>query len=55
MNESVGIVIPTLNAERCLSNCISPLLNSALKPRILVVDSSSTDNTVRMAGVGCAL
>jgi rhamnosyltransferase len=49
MNEAIGIVIPTLNAERCLSNCLSPLLSSALKPRILVVDSSSTDNTVAMA------
>lgn len=49
MNESIGIVIPTLNAERYLANCLFPLLSSALKPRILVVDSSSTDNTVEMA------
>lgn len=46
---TVGIVIPTLNAEKLLPSCIPPLLSSRLKPRILVVDSSSGDKTLAIA------
>lgn len=48
---SVGIIIPTLNAGKLLPKCLPPLLSSTLKPRILVVDSSSKDNTVAAAKV----
>ena len=46
---SIGVVILTLNAEKHLFNCLSPLVKSSLKPKILVVDSSSTDQTVKIA------
>lgn len=46
---SVGILIPTYQAEKHLSLCLSPLLKSPLKPKILVIDSSSTDRTVEIA------
>lgn len=46
---SVGIVIPTLNAAKLLPNCLPPLLASPLQPRILVIDSASTDNTAAVA------
>lgn len=46
---TVGIAILTLNAEKHLSHCLKPLLASPLNPRILVVDSSSTDGTVSLA------
>lgn len=46
---SIGIVIPTYQAEKHLSLCLQPWIDCQLKPRILVVDSSSTDNTVEIA------
>lgn len=46
---TIGIVIPTLNAERHIEKCLAPLMNSPLKPQILVIDSSSTDRTVEIA------
>lgn len=46
---SIGIVIPTFNAAKHLPHCLPPLLQSPLKPRVLVIDSSSTDNTVAIA------
>lgn len=46
---SIGIVIPTYQAAKHLPQCLSPLLDSALKPRILVIDSSSSDGTVDLA------
>lgn len=49
MAESVGIVIPTRNAERNIRRCLAPLVASSLHDRILVVDSSSTDSTVEIA------
>lgn len=49
MHFSVGIVIPTFNAAKHLPHCLPPLLQSSLKPRILIIDSSSTDNTVAIA------
>lgn len=52
-NATIGVVIPTLNAEHHLVKCLTPLLNSSLKPHILVIDSSSTDRTVEIAkGLG---
>lgn len=47
--KSIGVVVLTLNAEKHLMHCLTPFLHSALKPKILVVDSSSTDQTVKVA------
>lgn len=49
MQPSIGIVIPTFQAAKHLPHCLKPLLQSPLKPRILVIDSSSTDETVAIA------
>ena len=46
---SIGIVIPTFRAAKHLPYCLPPLLLSSLKPRILVIDSSSDDETVTLA------
>jgi rhamnosyltransferase len=39
----------TLNAEKHLEKVLPQLLNSPLKPRVLVLDSTSTDNTAALA------
>jgi rhamnosyltransferase len=49
MQPSIGIVIPTFQAAKHLPHCLPPLLTSALNPRVLVLDSSSTDDTVAIA------
>ena len=49
MDNLVGIVIPTFQAAHHLPYCLPPLLQSPLKPRILVIDSSSQDGTVAVA------
>ncbi len=46
---TIGCVVVTLNAKHHLPKCLPPLLNSPLKPRVLVVDSSSSDGTAAMA------
>jgi rhamnosyltransferase len=46
---TIGVAFITLNAEKHLRHCLPPILNSALKPRVMVVDSSSTDGTVEKA------
>ncbi len=46
---SIGICVLTLNAARHLPHCLPPLLNSPLNPTVLVVDSSSNDNSVELA------
>lgn len=46
---TIGVIFPTLQAERFLPQCLTPWLNSPLKPRVLVIDSSSSDNTVVIA------
>lgn len=46
---SIGIVVPTFRASGQLARCLEPLLASPLRPRILVVDSSSGDGTVEEA------
>lgn len=47
--KTIGIAILTLNAEKHLSHCIANLRNSTLNPKILVVDSSSKDQTCQIA------
>lgn len=52
--KSIGVVFITYNAKHHLSRCIPPLLNSPLKPRVLVLNSSSKDGTVEEAAqLGC--
>lgn len=55
---SIGIVIPTYQAEKHLNHCLPPLMSSlknlqnsqiVIHPRLLIVDSSSTDRTVEIA------
>ncbi|MEI8365870.1 MAG: glycosyltransferase [Parachlamydiaceae bacterium] len=46
---SIGCVILTRQAKHHLPRCLQFLVQSPLKPRILVVDSSSTDGTVDVA------
>lgn len=49
MTESVGVAIITHCAKHHLPFCLPPLLQSSLKPRIVVVNSSSHDGTVEVA------
>lgn len=49
MSLTVGVAIITHNARHHLPRCLPPFLNSPLKPRVLVVNSSSTDGTVELA------
>lgn len=49
MTTQIGIVIPTFQAAKHLPHCLPPLLQSPLKPRILIIDSSSRDGTVEIA------
>lgn len=46
---SVGVAFITHNARHHLARCLPPMLNSPLRPRVLVVNSSSTDGTVEEA------
>lgn len=46
---SIGCVVLTYQAESYIERCLIPLIRSPLKPRILVVDSSSKDKTVELA------
>lgn len=53
LDATIGVAVLTLNGAAHLPRCLSPLLASPLKPRLLVVDSSSDDNTVAVAqGLG---
>lgn len=46
---TVGIAFITHHAKKHLPHCLPPFLNSPLKPRVLVVNSSSNDGTVELA------
>lgn len=46
---TIGCIIPTYKAINHLQHCLTPLVNSPLKPRVLVIDSSSNDGTVELA------
>lgn len=48
-SHSIGIAIITHNSKSHLPSCLPPLLNSPLKPKILLVNSSSGDGTVELA------
>lgn len=49
MPPDVGIAIITHNAKHLLPKSLPPLLNSTVKPKVLVVNSSSQDGTVELA------
>ncbi|SCA63962.1 O antigen biosynthesis rhamnosyltransferase RfbN [Chlamydiales bacterium SCGC AG-110-P3] len=46
---TVGVAVITYNSAKHLPSCLSPLLASRMRPRILVVDAGSTDDTVNIA------
>lgn len=46
---TVGIGVITYRDGKHLKNCLPPLLNSPLKPRVMVFNSSSNDGTVEEA------
>jgi rhamnosyltransferase len=46
---SVGIAIVTYRDKRHLEKCLPPLLNSPIKPKVLLFNSSSNDGTVELA------
>ncbi len=46
---TVGVAIFTYNACHHLEYCLNPVLESSLKPRILIVDSMSNDGTINIA------
>lgn len=48
-NYTIGCIIPTYKAKHHLQHCLTPLIRSPLKPRILIIDSSSNDGTVELA------
>lgn len=45
----VGVAIITHDAHEHLTYCLPPLINSPLKPRLLLINSSSTDGTIELA------
>lgn len=45
----IGVVVVTHAARHHLPHCLPPLLHSPLRPRVLVVNSSSDDGTVELA------
>jgi rhamnosyltransferase len=46
---SIGVVFITHQGKKHLPFCLPPFLNSPLKPRVLVVNSSSRDGTLELA------
>jgi rhamnosyltransferase len=46
---TVGVAVLTYNAEKLLPQCLPPLLAMQPRPRILIVDSSSRDGTLKVA------
>lgn len=49
MSDSVGVIFITHAAKHHLPHCLPPFINSPLKPKVLVVNSSSHDGTVELA------
>lgn len=47
--DSIGVVILTLNAAKHIPFLLPPIVNSPVKPKVLIVDSSSTDQTLNLA------
>ncbi len=49
MQNKIGVAVITYRAKELLPHSLPPLLSSPLKPRVLVVNSSSNDGTVELA------
>lgn len=49
MKYSVGVAVITYKDQKHLEKCLPPLLNSPLKPRVLVFNSTSNDGTAELA------
>ncbi len=49
MSKTIGVVVVTHRAKHHLQYCLPPLLRSSLRPRVLLVNSSSFDGTVEEA------
>lgn len=49
MTVTIGVAVITHTAVKLLQRSLPPLLRSSLKPRVLVVNSSSCDGTVELA------
>lgn len=45
----VSVIIPTLNAEKHIQNILKSLKEQSIPSEIIVIDSSSTDNTIKIA------
>lgn len=48
-NTSIGVGVITYRSKRHLKNCLTPLLQSPLSPKVMVVDASSKDGTLEVA------
>lgn len=46
---TVGVAVITYKDAKHLEKCLPPLLNSPLKPKVIVFNSSSEDGTVELA------
>lgn len=49
MKLSVGVAVVTYKDSKHLEKCLPPLMNSKVKPKVLVFNSSSNDGTVELA------
>ncbi len=49
LQPTIGVAVITHHAKKHLPHCLPPLINSPLKPKIVVVNSSSNDGTVELA------
>lgn len=47
--KSIGVLIPTHNARHHIKRFLTSILSSPLKPRVLLIDSSSKDGTMEFA------
>lgn len=49
MEDRISVIIPTLNEEKTIENCIFYLMKQTEKPdEIIIIDNGSTDNTLRI-------
>lgn len=48
-NKTIGVAILTYYSKKHLKHCLPPLISSSIKPKILIIDSSSNDGTVEEA------
>jgi rhamnosyltransferase len=44
-----SVLVRTLNSEKTLSRCFDSILRQSVRPKIVVVDSGSTDGTLKLA------